>query len=215
MADIDMIPRSYREAVRVRRTLRQAGAALACVAVLGIGAVIALHWRSSAIERQAAALETAANGAEAGRARDAALQAASLRLQRQDATLQALRREGELDALARGLEASLSDKVWLTALTLERDTQAASPKDGVAAGVPEGVEALDTADASGQPAWRTAGTLELQGQATDYAAVAAFLAALGHQRGVVGLRLIGSSADAGGHAIDFHAAGYVLRRPGE
>jgi Tfp pilus assembly protein PilN len=220
MADVDMIPRSYRDTVRVRRTLRQTGAVLACVAVLGLGTVGTLRWRIAAVERQATALQAAASQTEAARARDAALQAAGLRLQRADATLQALRREGELDALTRGLEASLGDKVWLTALTLERDAQAAATsKDGTAggaagsptAGPAEGLEELADAD-GGQPAWRMASRFELQGQAAGYAAVTAFLDALGRQHGVTDLRLVGSNADGDGRTIDFHAAGYVLRR---
>lgn len=207
MADIDMIPRSYRDMVRVRRQLRQAGVALAAVAVLGLGANGALRWRGAAVARQAEVLEAAAGRAQADRARDADLQAASLRLQRDDATLQTLRREGELTTLMQGLETSLSDQVWLTGLTINRDAQAASAKDSPAAGI----ETLAGTGAAVQQTWRLASTLELKGQATDYAAVTAFLAALGRQPGVAGLRLVASSAGADGKTVDFEAAGYLVR----
>ena len=42
MADIDMIPRSYRDGVRVRRTLRRAGLALGLSVALGSSWVLAL-----------------------------------------------------------------------------------------------------------------------------------------------------------------------------
>ena len=45
MADIDMIPRSYRDAQRVRRTLAAYGAALAVLVVAGGGASMLLRWR--------------------------------------------------------------------------------------------------------------------------------------------------------------------------
>jgi Tfp pilus assembly protein PilN len=209
MADIDMIPRSYREAVRVRRTVRQAGLALACVAVLGIAAVGGLRWRGAALARQAAALESTASQAQAERTRDAALQAASMRLLRADATLHALRREGELDALTGALDAALGDQVWLTALSLQRNAQAAGAKDTAPDPGVEQVAALDAAD--GSPNWRLASTIQITGQATDYGAVTTFLAALGRQPGVEGLRLVGSNAGAESHAVEFEATGFLVR----
>lgn len=195
MADIDMIPQRYRDAVRLRRTLRLAGAALACVALLGIAGSAALRWRSAAIERQATLLEAATDRAQASDARDAVLQAARMRQLRDDATLRALRGRGEFDALARGLEAALTQEVWLTELTLERDIQGTPAKDGAAA--------------AGQQALQVAGTVQLKGQASDYAAVTAFLAALARQPGIGALRLVASSASAEGQAIDFQAAGML------
>ncbi|WP_036168262.1 PilN domain-containing protein [Massilia sp. 9096] len=209
MADIDMIPRSYREAVRVRRTVRRAGAALACVAVLGIGAVGGVRWRGAALERQAAALEAAASRAQADRTRDATLQAAGMRLQRGVTALHALRREGELEAFSRALDAALTDQVWLTNLTLQRDAQGTPAKDAPADPAVEQVAPADAAD--GAPTWRLASTIEISGEATDYGAVTAFLATLARQNGVSGLRLVGSSAGADGGAIQFQATGFLAR----
>jgi Tfp pilus assembly protein PilN len=211
MADIDMIPRSYREAVRVRRTVRQAGLALACVTVLGVATVGGLRWRGAALASQAAALESTANQAQAERTRDAALQAASMRLLRADATLHALRREGELDALTRALDVALTDQVWLTGLSLQRNAQGAGAgaKDAAPDPAVEQVAALDAAD--GSPNWRLASTIQITGEAADYGAVTTFLAALGRQPGVEGLRLVGSNAGAASHAVEFEATGFLLR----
>ena len=209
MADIDMIPRSYRAAARVRRTVRQAGLALACAALLGIGAVGGLHWRGAALARQAAALEAAANQTQLDRTRDAALQAAGMHLLRADATLHALRREGELEALSRAFDAALTDQVWLTGLTLVRDAQGGPAKDAPSDPAIEQVAAADSAD--GAPTWRLASAIQISGQATDYGAVTAFLAALGRQNGISGLRLVASSAGAESGAIDFQATAYLVR----
>jgi hypothetical protein len=215
MADIDMIPRSYREAVRVRRTVRQAGLALACVTVLGVATVGGLRWRGAALASQAAALESTASQAQAERTRDAALQAASMRLLRADATLHALRREGELDALTRALDVALTDQVWLTGLSLQRNAQGAGAgagagaKDAAPDPAVEQVAALDAAD--GSPNWRLASTIQITGEAADYGAVTTFLAALGRQPGVEGLRLVGSNAGAASHAVEFEATGFLLR----
>lgn len=208
MADIDMIPRSYREQVRVRRTLRLAGIALAAVAVLGAAAGGALRWRAAASGHKADALQAAAVRLQADSARDAALLASHNRRQQDAAVLHALRREGELGTLAHGIDAALGEHVWLTGLALERDAQAVAGKDNAAPGA--GVEALVIAGTAA-PTWHLASTLQLSGQADSYAAVTAFLATLGRQPGIANLRLLSSAAAAEGQAIDFQATGTLTR----
>jgi Tfp pilus assembly protein PilN len=206
MAEIDMIPREYRDGVRVRRALRATGIALAVVAVLGATAHIGLRWRTAALDRQVAALEAAAAQDQADADRGAALQAEQARRHRQSAVLHALRREGELAALAQGLDAALTDQVWLTGLDVERDIQAASPGAAKPADPDGSVEELDA------DGWRLSSAVQLSGQAENYRAVTAFLAALGRQPGVANLKLVGSSAAADGQAVDFRATGTLIRR---
>lgn len=208
MADIDMIPRSYREQVRVRRTLRLAGIALAAVVVLGAAGSSALRWRAAAIGHKADALQTAAARLQADSARDAAQLASYNRRQQDAAVLHALRREGELGALAQGIDTALGEHVWLTSVALERDAQAVTGKGNAAPAA--GTEELATAGTAA-PAWHLASTLQLSGQADSYAAVTAFLATLGRQPGIADLRLVSSAAAAEGQAIDFHATGTLTR----
>lgn len=205
MAEIDMIPREYRDGLRVRRTVRAAGIALAMVAVLGAAAHAGLRWRGGALERQVAALEADAAREQADADRSAALQAAQARRQRQVAVLGALRREGELAALAHGLDAALTDQVWLTGLEVERDAQLAAP----GATPPAGQDGTEALDADG---WRMSSTVQLSGQAGNYRAVTAFLAALGRQPGIANLKLVGSSAAGDGQAVDFRATGTLIRQ---
>jgi hypothetical protein len=205
MAEIDMIPREYRDGLRVRRTLRAAGIALAVVAVLGAAAHAGLRWRSGALGREIAALEAAAAQEQAEADRGAALQAAQARRLRQLAVLHALRREGELAALAHSLDAALTEQVWLTGLEVERDAQAAGP----GAALPAGQDGAEALDADG---WRLSSTVQLSGQAGNYRAVTAFLAALGRQPGIANLKLVGSSAAGDGQAVDFRATGTLIRQ---
>jgi len=208
MADIDMIPRSYREQVRVRRTLRLAGIALAALAVLGAAGSGTLRWRAGASAAKADALQAAAARHQADSARDAAQLASDKRRQQDAAVLHALRREGELGALAQGIDAALGEHVWLTSLALERDAQAVTGKGNAAPDA--GIEELATTGTA-MPAWHLASTLQLSGQADSYAAVTAFLATLGRQSGIANLRLVSSAAAAEGQAIDFHATGTLTR----
>lgn len=213
MADIDMIPRAYRDGVRVRRTLRLAGIALALVVAAGAAAGIGLRWRTAALERNATALEAAAAQAQADSARGAEQQAERSRQEQAHAVLRTLRRQGELAALARGLDAALGDAVWLTSLRIERDVQAAPVgATAVAAALPEGTETFSAPGATPAApvqAWHLRSAIELNGQAASYEAVTAFLATLGRQPGIVGLQLVSSSIAEGG-AIDFHATGALV-----
>lgn len=210
MADIDMIPRSYRAIARTRRTLRLAGIALAIVTVLGAASVGALRWRSAAIARQATTLEAAAAAAQTEHARAAVLQASYVRHAQDDSALRALRRAGEFNALTRAVETALTDRIWLTELTLERDVQAAT-RDGASDGAVEELVTPGATPASPQR-WRLASTVQLKGQATDYAAITAFLSALGRAPGVSNLRLISSARSTDSTTIDFLAAGWLVQR---
>lgn len=215
MADIDMIPREYRDGVRVRRTLRLAAIALALVVAAGTLAGVGLRWRTAALERSATALEAAAAQAQADSARGAEQQAERSRQEQAHAVLRTLRRQGELAALARGLDASLGDTVWLTGLRIERDVQgAAAGANTAAAALPEGTETFSAPGAT--PAapvqtWHLRSAIELNGQAASYEAVTAFLAALARQPGIAGLQLVSSSIVEGG-AIDFHATGALVHQ---
>jgi Tfp pilus assembly protein PilN len=218
MADIDMIPREYRDGVRVRRTLRLAGIALAAVVAVGALGGIGLRWRTAALERAVGALQASAAQAQTDSARGAQQQAEQARREQDHAVLRTLRRQGELAALARGLDASLSDAVWLTELRIERDVQAVSPAGGAAASAPaadEGIEEFSASAAAGAAAlqtWRMRSSVEIGGQAANYGAVTAFLSALGRQPGIAGLHLVSSSAAQDGGAIDFRATGSLLQK---
>jgi Tfp pilus assembly protein PilN len=217
MADIDMIPREYRDGVRVRRTLRLAGIALALVVAAGALAGIGLRWRTAALERSATALEAAATQAQADSARGAEQQAARSRQEQVHAVLRTLRRQGELAALAHSLDAVPGDAVWLTGLRIERDVQGVSPGANAAATAPALPDGTETFSAPGAtPAapvqiWHLRSAIELDGQAASYEAVTAFLSALGRQPGIAGLRLVSSSVAEGG-AIDFHATGALIHQ---
>lgn len=188
MADIDMIPRSYRDGVRLRQALRRTGAALAMVLLCAAAGHAALRWSTAAIERKSAALRAAASAAQSSMARAAGAYEAQLRQQRQAALLSALRREHELAVLAQALEGALPARAWLTAVTLRR-----------------AVAAAGTADAGADPQLPDT-AVELAGQAAGYEEVTDFLARLARMPGVQRVALQSSGANATDGAIDFQAA---------
>jgi Tfp pilus assembly protein PilN len=212
MADIDMIPRSYREGLRARRTLRIYGGALALLLVAGGSASALLRWRLS--------LETPR--LEQGRA--ASLQIGAMRTQlttaqaRKDVlaenvgALDSLRGAGEVAALATVLNGTLNDKVWFERLRFGRTQellQAAPP-----APLPPGTVQARAPQTGAVQAWRLGSQIEIAGQAESNGAMTAFLAALAADPHLANVRFLNSSTAApeDGGAVSFSAAATLVKR---
>ena len=217
MADIDMIPRSYRDGVRVRRTLRRAGMALTAIVLAAAAGSGALRWQSAALERRTATLQQAASAAQTSQAQAATAHAARERLLAQQGLLHALRREGELAALAAAIDSALPANAWLTAINLQRDLQLATAAPATTAAPAQAPDSRATTFATGDADGGTLvmiSNVELAGQAADYNGITDFLSKLGHMPGMHGVELLSSSANPSTAAIDFRAV-VVLVPPAE
>jgi len=215
VADIDMIPRSYREGLRVRRTLAAYGAGLAALLVLGGGAAAVLHWRL-AVETprlEGARAASAQTGAMRTRLLDA--QARKDALADNVAALAGLRGAGEVAALARVLDHALNERVWFETLRLARTQEALQaapsplPPGTVQARAAQGGTQTGTAQA-----WRLGTQVEIAGGALDNAAMTAFLATLAADPALSEVRFLNSStaaADEGG-TVGFNASAVLVKR---
>ena len=214
MADIDMIPRSYREGLRVRRTVTAYGAALAALLVVGGGAGAFLHWR---VALETPLLEQArANVAQQG-AMQTRLAGALARkdvLADQVGALAGLRGAGEVATLAQVLERALNGRVWLDTLRVVRTQEAlGAPPSPLPAGTVQGRTAATGAQPGALQAWRLGTHIELAGGALDNAAMTAFLAALAADPALSEVRFLNSStatAEDGG-AIGFSASAALVK----
>lgn len=206
-----MIPRSYRERVRLRHHLRRYAIALAALLLVGVGAAGLLRWRVATLDTDLQRLRRETSRTQAAATLlDTARTRATL-LEHSTAVLAALRGAGDLQRIADGFDAAMPPQVWLRQLRLVRDAQAltASP----AAPLPGDLELPAIPGKPAPPPWRIATTVQLRGQATDYTALAAFLRALGEQPAFSQVSLTGSSATLGTDTIDFDAVA-TLRRTG-
>jgi hypothetical protein len=211
VADIDMIPRSYREGLRVRRTLTRYGAALALLVVAGGGASALLHWRL--------ALETPR--LEQGRA--TSTQAGAMRTQlvnaqlRKDlltenvAALAALRGAGEVAALAASMNGALNDKVWFGQLRFARTQELLQAPPSP---LPAGTVQARVPPTGAVQAWRLGTRIELTGQALDNGAMSGFLAALAADPQLANVRFLNSSTapPEDGGAVTFTASATLVKR---
>ncbi|TWI69759.1 hypothetical protein IP91_00832 [Pseudoduganella lurida] len=198
MPDIDMIPRSYRDGLRVRRTVRHGAVALTVVVVAAAAGSATLRWRTATIERQADTLRAAATQAQSDQAREATVRDAHERRMQQDALLRTARRQGEIAAFAQALDTTLPADVWLTGIVVRRPAQAgpAPATIGAAQAAPATVPAVAAAPVS---------IVELAGQAAAYDGITTFLAQLGSAPGVAAVQLQSSGASPDASAIDFRA----------
>jgi Tfp pilus assembly protein PilN len=200
MADIDMIPRAYRDALRVRRTATAYGTALALLLVAGGGASAVLRWRVAVETPRLEQLRAGSVRAEAMRAQLAAAQARRDAWVQDAAALAALRGTGEVAALANILDTALNEQVWIEQLRFSRTAeQLASPPPSP---LPPGTVQARAAQAAGAAAplqpWRLGSRLDINGKAHDHAAMASFLAAMAANPGLADVRFMNSSAAASG-----------------
>ena len=210
-----MIPRSYREGVRVRRTLTIYGSALALLLVAGGGASALLHWRLALETPRLEQSRTASGQASALRTQLINAQARKDLLADNVAALAALRGTSEVAALSASVDAAINDQVWFDRLHFSRSQELlqAPPPAPLPAGV---VQARSTAGAAqgAIQAWRLGSQIEIAGQALDNAAMTRFLAALSSDPALADVRFLNSSTApaADGGAVQFRVAASLVKQ---
>jgi Tfp pilus assembly protein PilN len=197
MADIDMIPRSYRAALRARRAMAGYGTALALLALGGGATGALLRWRLAAEAPRLERLRAAERQADAMRARLAQLGQRRDALAQEVQALAALRGVGDAGALAASLDGALNDRVWVERLAFSRSQEALqTPAAGMLV-------------SHGQ-AWRLSSNVEIAAQASDRDAMTSFLAALAASPMLSDVRFLNSKA--GDTAVAFSVAGALRRK---
>jgi hypothetical protein len=189
MADIDMIPRSWREARRVRRLLRNYGSALAALLVLTAAASAGLRWQSTSTEPVLARLRADSVSAGDGGTRLAALQARQAILESGVVALDRLRGSGSAARLAELLDQSLGSELWLVGIHYQRSEQRLLETTG--AGAPR-ADDLQVSVAGAQERWRVTRRVNLNGGALTYPALTEFMRGFASHGGVSEVRLVDS-----------------------
>jgi hypothetical protein len=209
VADIDMIPRSYREALRVKLALRRCGGALCALLLVGLGAGTALRWRVAHTETALVRLRAASAQSLVDAARMAQLQSRQAGLQQAVTALAALRAGGAVGQLTAALDGALGGELWFTALRYARSEQVIPASAGLAPQAGDLV--LQAISAPGTPeTWRITRRLDVSGAAYSYPALGEFLRQVSSQPGVAQVRLIDSSAAEGSTAADIQAIGFNM-----
>lgn len=199
MADIDMIPRSYRDGLRAQRALRSYSLALAALLVGGAAAAGLLHWRLAVDTPRLEQLRTRTAEAEALRARLNATIVRKNALDQDAKALSALRGTGSIARLALALDGALNDRVWFDTLHYSRTEELlkAPLPSPLPSGTLETRASLQPNAVPGPQTWLLSRHVEIGGQAMDHAALSAFLAALSTNPVLADVRFLKSSATPG------------------
>jgi Tfp pilus assembly protein PilN len=207
MADMDMIPRSYRDALRVRRTLFAYGGALALVLAAGVAGTGWLHWRLAAEQASLDQLRAASASAEAMRSQVAAAQQRKNSLEQASEALAALHGGGTVARLSGALDAALNERTSFSSMHFSRSHELL--KAPLPDPLPEGT--VQTQGAGTPEYWRLANRVEINGSATDHAALTQFLDAMSKDPTLSDIRFLNSAAAAGGHGsgLSFSVAGFL------
>ena len=208
MANVDMIPRSYRESRRTRRLLARYGAALALLVLVGLCGSGLLRWRLSVALPNVEILRGSSARVEAARTLVVAAQARKTALEEDLAALAALRGVGAIAAMTDALDASLNDKVWLDKLVFSRTQEKLSePTPAPLPGTVVRARALPPSTDS--QAWRLVDNVEMRGSALDHAGLNAFLNQASLQPAMRKVRFLESSVATvdEGQLVEFSSAG--------
>jgi Tfp pilus assembly protein PilN len=199
MADIDMIPRSYRDGLRVQRALRGYGLALGAVLLAGAIGTGALHWRLAVETPQLNQLRTRTAQAEALRTQLATATVRKSVLEQDARALAALRASGSVASLTQALDGALNDKVWFASLHLSSTAELlrAPLPSPLPSGTIETRASNQPNAAPGPQTWRLARHVEISGQAQDHAALTAFLSTLSANPVLTDVRFLRSTAAPG------------------
>lgn len=214
MSGIDLIPRSFRDALRVRRILKAALLGSALLAATGITGSRVLSWQLGSERAELVRLrgEAARNAELRKQIEGLGMQKAALG--QQASALAILRGNGEILRTARAIDAAMNPGVWLTSYRFSRIQQ---PLDATQASapVPNGYVVINAAaapsDGQKDGAWRLSSQVDLQGTAINHTYLGDFMKALARQPGIVEVRFLSSNAsgDDAAQAVQFGAAATV------
>lgn len=190
-----MIPRSYRDRVRVQGALRIFAIAATVVVLAGVGTAGVVRWRVNQNLALLARLQQDAGSALSVGIRIDALRVRKTALEREASALAALRAGGAVAHIGDALQQSLSADVWLTTLHYARAEQLVPPINNAPLSVgqfqqgPGGAAPQGAADT-----WQVLHRFELSGASARYPALTDFLRTLASRPGLRDVRLVDSGA---------------------
>jgi Tfp pilus assembly protein PilN len=185
-----MIPRTYRSAMRLRKSLRLFLALFVLLPVAGAGVGAVLKWRIAQGEMRLAQLRADSAVAQTGSAAIDAARAHNAMLAQAVVSLAALRGTGETVHIADAIDAALPPQVSFDQLSFSREAQLMAPTGAAQADL---VLAAAPGNTAAAESWQLGQRLEISGLAAGYPALTAFIGKLSAQPGLAQVRMVRSS----------------------
>lgn len=194
MAQIDLIPESYRAYTRAKRIVCHAGFAAGGLVCVALSIFMYVHWQLDQENKQLVLLRQQTKEMAALQAQVNAMQEQKRQLETDVETLAMLRGEGDAARAIQALDRALNDDVWLSRLRFKRthvsaapDTDDTGPMQGAMLRVESG-----TVGADHQAVFKS--RIEMHGAATGHAMLSGFMNAMAQQPEITKVRFLNSSA---------------------
>lgn len=183
MTDINLIPRDYSEARRLRRWLRNFGLALAVLATV---TAIGRGWIALRLSDERPTVEQMRKRAKLAverQAQLAELEARRKTAETRQASLHALREDATWVAMFKAIDHAYNRNLWFDELAFSRTVHVDAPPPGIA----PAADAASRVPPAAPP--RISHGFDIKGHALDHAAIAEFMRAMGERPGVGAVRL--------------------------
>ncbi|MGB9149652.1 MAG: PilN domain-containing protein [Burkholderiales bacterium] len=191
MADIDLIPQSYRDSQRIQRTLKSY--LLVCLLLVAIVAALrgTIYYLNESLQPEIARLKTKEALSVQQLAQLDQLRAAKQKAEKQWQILQGLRGKPIIDQLFSAVDTALPGSLWFDDIKYMREGQFVDVKPetrnvGYFIVVPKD----EKNPAAGEQGWRVARHVEIRGQAADHRTLTGFIGNLGAQPGISNVKLM-------------------------
>ncbi|MGB8857061.1 MAG: PilN domain-containing protein [Burkholderiales bacterium] len=191
MADIDLIPQSYRDSQRIQRTLKSY--LLVCLLLVAIVAALrgTIYYLNESLQPEIARLKTKEALSVQQLAQLDQLRAAKQKAEKQWQILQGLRGKPIIDQLFSAIDKALPGSLWFDDIKYMREGQFVDVKPetrnvGYFIVVPKD----EKNPAAGEQGWRVARHVEIRGQAADHRTLTGFIGNLGAQPGISNVKLM-------------------------
>jgi Tfp pilus assembly protein PilN len=196
MADVDLIPQEYRYWLWQRSYLIRMGLAALVFLLLAVGAWMAMRMSVVSLQDDLVALEQEQNRQRLLQSELSGIAAATHSVQSRLQLLSGLRGGANVQATLVAIDQALpGDSVWFTDLDFSRQ-QVLMPSNDLP--LPKGAASLPV----GAQRLALAVTVSVEGQASDHAALSAFVDQLREQEIIAAVKLLNTSSDSES-VIDF------------
>lgn len=215
MNSIDLIPSAYRHERMLRQALRFAGCSLAAMLLLAALAWLLLQWRIGIEEERLSIQRSQVDHVLAMQQELNVLAENKRKSEESLAMLAALRGSAETRHLLQALDNALEPQIWLTSVQFERQMKKLEPAAALSLEKNTAPGRITMVRQSAEY-WMIQRTVQIQGAASNYGAIAGFIQALGKQPGLADVRFLSSSAQTGNSAqhVSFSASASLVSTAG-
>lgn len=193
MAQIDLIPESYRAYARAKHIVRHAGLISGTLLCVALTVLAYAQWQLNLENKRLVPLRQEAKEMAALQAQLAAMQEQKRELEEDSEALALLRGEGEAARAIQALDRALNEDVWLSRLRYKRVQASAASGASDVNNAQNGVLRVETGAAATDHQAAFYSQIEMHGAATGHAMLSQFMNVMAMQPEIAKVRFLNGS----------------------